>query len=105
MSDWHQQIPTTGTVELPPDPRALDALGRNHSLETALADVVDNSIDAEATHVLIRFVQRESRLVGLYVVDNGHGIAPDVIDVAMTVGGRRDYGENDLGRFGLGLKA
>src|SRR5437763_437860 len=105
MSDWHQQVPTAGTVELPPDPRALDALGRNHSLETALADLVDNSIDATATHVLIRFVQHGPRLVSLYVVDNGRGIAPDAIDVAMTVGGRRDYADTDLGRFGLGLKA
>ncbi|HZN73653.1 MAG TPA: ATP-binding protein [Micromonosporaceae bacterium] len=105
MSDWHRQVPTAGTVELPPDPRALDALGRNHSLETALADLVDNSIDATATHVLIRFVQHGPRLVGLYVVDNGQGIAPDAIDAAMTVGGRRAYAETDLGRFGLGLKA
>lgn len=105
MSEWHQTVPTTGTVELPPDPRALDALGRNHSLETALADLVDNSIDAAATHVLIRFVQHGPRLVGLYVVDNGRGIAPDAIDTAMTVGGRRHYEETDLGRFGLGLKA
>src|SRR5262249_9005976 len=37
--------------------------------------------------------------------DNGDGIRPDAIDVAMTVGGRRDYTDTDLGRFGLGLKA
>jgi hypothetical protein len=105
MSEWRQEVPTEGSVELPPDPRALDALGRNHSLATALADLVDNSIDAGASHVLIRFVQQGSRLVGLYVVDDGRGIAPDAIDIAMTVGGRRNYTGADLGRFGLGLKA
>ncbi|MFY1673185.1 ATP-binding protein [Plantactinospora sp. WMMB334] len=105
MPHWQEQIPTAGTVDLPPDPRALDALGRNHSLETALADLVDNAIDARATDVLIRFVQSGPRLIGLYVVDNGCGIAPDAIDAAMTIGGRREYGSADLGRFGLGLKA
>jgi hypothetical protein len=105
MSEWNGVIPTDGTVDLPPDPRALDALGRNHSLPTALADLVDNAIDASAANVLIRFVQRGPALLGLYVVDDGHGIGPDQIDTAMTVGGRRQYGSNDLGLFGLGLKA
>ncbi|WP_406077244.1 ATP-binding protein [Micromonospora sp. NBC_00858] len=105
MSVWSQEVPTEGSVELPPDPRAMDALGRNHSLETALADLVDNSIDAGATDILVRFVQRDIRLVGLYVVDNGQGIEPERIDDAMTVGGQRRYTGEDLGHFGLGLKA
>ena len=105
MSVWTQDIPTAGTTELPPDPRALDALGRNHSLETALADLVDNSIDASADRILIRFIRHRTRLVGLYVVDNGTGIRPDAIDAAMTIGGRRTYTGDDLGRFGVGLKA
>ncbi|MGW4498607.1 ATP-binding protein [Micromonospora sp. NPDC004336] len=83
----------------------MDALGRNHSLETALADLVDNSIDAGATDILVRFVQRGTRLVGLYVVDNGRGIEPERIDAAMTIGGQREYTGQDLGHFGLGLKA
>ncbi|WP_104476189.1 ATP-binding protein [Actinokineospora auranticolor] len=83
----------------------MEAIGRNHSFETALADLVDNSIDADATNVLIRFVRDRGRLCSLYVVDNGRGIAPDRIDDAMTVGGRRAYGDADLGWFGLGLKA
>ncbi|MGC4804160.1 ATP-binding protein [Micromonospora sp. DT233] len=105
MSVWTRDVPVEGSTELPPDPRALDALGRNHSLETALADLVDNSIDADADRIRIRFIRHRTRLVGLYVVDNGTGIRPDTIDAAMTVGGRRDYSGTDLGRFGVGLKA
>ncbi len=105
MSNWTTEIPTDGGIELPPDPRALDAIGRNHSLETALADLVDNSVDAGATHVVIRLVITGGLPRMLYVVDNGRGMAPDQIDTAMTVGGRRDYANNDLGHFGLGLKA
>jgi Histidine kinase-, DNA gyrase B-, and HSP90-like ATPase len=103
--EWTQDIPTDGSIELPPDPRALDSIGRNHSLETAIADLVDNAIDAGATHALIRLVRRGGRLRSLYVVDNGRGMSPEEIDTAMTIGGRREYHKGDLGHFGLGLKA
>lgn len=83
----------------------MEAIGHNHSFETALADLVDNSIDAGATHVLIRFVRDGGQLTSLYVVDNGRGIAPERINEAMTIGGRRAYAATDLGRFGIGLKA
>jgi len=105
MAEWQKEIPTAGSVDLPPDARSMDALGRNHSLETAVADLIDNSIDAQASQVLIRFVQQGPRLVCLYVVDNGRGIRPQDIDSSMTVGGRRSYSSNDLGHFGVGLKA
>src|SRR3954447_15951395 len=99
------EIPTTGTVVLPPAPRSLEALGRNHTLEAALAELVDNSIDAGARHVLIRFVQSSGRLVELVVIDDGCGMNEAEIDIAMTVGGERGYGSGEIGRFGFGLKA
>ncbi|MGW5703482.1 ATP-binding protein [Amycolatopsis japonica] len=105
MADWSQDVPTDGSIELPPDPSTLDAIGRNHSMETALADLVDNSIDAGATHVLVQIVKTGGRPRSLYIVDNGHGMTPTTIDTAMTVGRRREYRGSDLGHFGLGLKA
>lgn len=105
LSTWREEIPTSGSVSLPPDPHALDGLGRNHRIETALADLVDNAIDAAASDVVIRFVQRGGRLRSLYVADNGHGISSELIDSAMTVGGRREYETGSLGKFGLGMKA
>ena len=102
---WVRAVPTTGTVELPPEPRSMQSLGRNHAFETAIADVVDNSVDAGATNTLIRFVRRGDQLIGLLIVDDGHGMTERQLDVAMTIGGRRRYGPTDLGRFGLGLKA
>lgn len=100
-----EKVPTTGSVQLPPDPRSLEALGRHHTLEAAVAELVDNSIDANARHVLIRFVREGERLVRLLVVDDGKGMDEKNIDVAMTVGGARDYRAAEIGRFGLGLKA
>ncbi len=98
-------VPTTGTVRLPPAPRSIEALGRHHTLEAALAELADNSIDAGAAHVLIRFVQRDGRLEQLIVVDDGRGMSQADIDIAMTVGGERAYGPEQIGRFGFGLKA
>ncbi|WP_245716623.1 ATP-binding protein [Micromonospora humi] len=105
LSTWREEIPTSGSLQLPPDPHALEGLGRNHRVETALADLVDNAIDALASEVVIRFVQSNGRLRSLYVADNGQGIAADRIDSAMTVGGRREYAVGSLGKFGLGMKA
>jgi hypothetical protein len=105
VADWSEDVPTDGSIELPPDPRSVKAIGGNHSLETALADLVDNAVDAGATQVLIRLVRAGGRLRALYVVDNGRGMSPEKIDTAMRVGGQREYREDDLGHFGLGLKA
>lgn len=88
-----------------PDPAIASAIGRHHSLATAIADLVDNSIDARATQVLIRFVLREGRAVGLLVVDNGCGMDADTVDEAMGYARRREYAPGDLGHFGIGMKA
>ena len=67
-----------------PDPAITSAIGRHHSIPTALADLVDNSISADATRVLIRFVLRGERAVGLLVVDDGNGMDSATIDDAMV---------------------
>ena len=100
-----ETVPTVGTVVLRPAPRSLEALGRNHTLEAALAELVDNSVDARASHALIRFVLEDTRLKQLIVLDDGVGMDDSGIDAAMTVGGERSYGGDEIGRFGFGLKA
>lgn len=88
-----------------PDPSVTEAVGRHHSLVSALADLVDNAIDAHAQHVLIRFLQREDMIDGLLVIDDGGGMDSATIDQAMTYARRREYGDQDLGHFGIGMKA
>ena len=102
---WQADIPGGTSVKLVPDPHIMDAIGGNHRLETAVADLVDNSIDAGASRVLIRFVIADRRIQTFYVVDDGKGMTREEIDRAMTVGGARAYGSTELGHFGLGLKA
>ncbi|WP_047688628.1 ATP-binding protein [Kocuria sp. ZOR0020] len=105
MSD-HDHLPTvvsTSTAE--PDPRVLQALGGHHTITSALADLVDNSLDAGATHVLIRFLTSGDHATGLVVVDDGRGMSAEQLDNAMVYGGRREYGATDLGHYGVGMKA
>lgn len=64
-------LPAVATERIPPDPGVLKAIGLNHDLETAVADLVDNSIDAEAKRVHIRFELRGGLLHRMYVVDDG----------------------------------
>ncbi|MBB5933758.1 ATP-binding protein [Streptomyces zagrosensis] len=106
MSDWHFEVPTTGSKRLPPDPRYMEALSsQGYGFEVAIADLIDNSIDAGAKDVVVHVLRNGDELVSLLVVDDGRGMDEEALDVAMTVGGRRDYGDKSLGIFGTGLKA
>lgn len=102
---WDAAVPVTESRRLPPDPKLMETIGLNHAFETAIADLVDNSVDADAQRTLIRFVRDADELVALYVVDDGRGMDDAAIDNAMTVGGRRAYEDADLGHFGVGMKA
>jgi hypothetical protein len=100
------RIPIIGAREIPPDPRMFQALASlGYTLPEAVADLVDNSIDAAARNVLIRILRAGGTPVSLVVVDDGRGIEEHQIDTAMKVGGVREYGTSDLGMFGLGMKS
>ncbi|WP_255770909.1 ATP-binding protein [Pseudarthrobacter sulfonivorans] len=92
-------------VTLPIDSKAMEGLGKHHTLSSAIADLIDNSISAEANAVLVRFLQSHGSIVGVQIVDNGKGMTPQGLRDGMTVGRRRDYRPDELGHFGMGLKA
>ena len=102
---WPGEVEVVGSTVIPPDPQILEAIGLNYALEAAVADLVDNSIDAGAANVLIRFVRRGASLISLCVIDNGRGMDETELELAMSLGRRRNYEPSDLGHFGLGLKA
>jgi len=77
-----------------------------YSLETAIADLIDNSISAGADKVdIICDVSGEHPLV--VILDNGEGMTADELLAAMRHGTdnpRKHRSPKDLGRFGLGMK-
>lgn len=76
-----------------------------YSLDTALADIVDNSITAGATRVDIHTTSGSA--TSIVIIDDGCGMDADELLTAMRPGSRSplaDRAETDLGRFGLGLK-
>lgn len=94
--------------EVPPDPVAtietLGALG--YSTESAVSDLIDNSIYAGATQidVVLHWDGAESWCA---IADDGRGMTDSELKQAMKVGSSdpllpRDT--SDLGRFGFGLK-
>lgn len=74
-----------------------------YDFQTAIADLVDNSVAAGARHVNVElaFVAGGSYVL---VADDGRGMAPTALLESLRFGSRRRYDRNELGRFGLGLK-
>lgn len=80
------------------------AIGYN--VETAVADIVDNSISALAKNIWINFEWRGAD-TWLSIKDDGTGMNNEELIQAMRPGSRNpldDRNSKDLGRFGLGLK-
>jgi len=78
-----------------------------YSLETAIADLIDNSITAGADNIPIFLDLVEAKEPCLAIIDDGSGMTEDELLEAMRPGSRnpRDKRDaDDLGRFGLGLK-
>lgn len=91
-----------------PDPASLIESMRDigYSMETAVADLIDNSITAKATNIHIRFSWNDGD-PWLAIIDDGHGMDADEITNAMRLGSRNPQearSKDDLGRYGLGLK-
>ncbi len=77
-----------------------------YSLKTALADVIDNSITAQARSIKL-FADTAGNDCRIAIVDDGKGMDEDELLAAMRPGTRSPLDlrhSSDLGRFGLGLK-
>ena len=78
-----------------------------YSFNSALADIVDNSISAGAKNIDI-IVPADPSNVYLGFLDDGKGMSKEELRIAMRYGskGKNQERENtDLGRYGLGLKS
>jgi Histidine kinase-, DNA gyrase B-, and HSP90-like ATPase len=100
-------ILSTPGIELPPVApflmQSLRAVG--YTTSAALADLIDNSIAADAQRVAIRLQVHPEPSIA--IIDDGHGMHDQALVAAMRFGSRDPREARtglDLGRFGLGLK-
>ena len=76
-----------------------------YTFEIAVADILDNSITANASHIKIYTVAEPE--IFFCMLDDGSGMSNDQLVEAMRLATKNPQLErmkNDLGRFGLGLK-
>lgn len=89
-----------------PDPLGLfKILARaGHSLPSAVADLVDNSLSHGAREIDITFPNPNAGGRWMCIRDDGTGMTPSGLRDAMKIGHQREYDDGDLGKFGYGLK-
>ncbi|MFE2300446.1 ATP-binding protein [Streptomyces sp. NPDC059445] len=95
-------------VRVPPRASALMESLRSfgYDMATALADLVDNSVAAEASQVRVEFSTTEGQ-AWIAIIDDGKGMDESALHEALRFGGEGPgmlREASDLGRFGLGLK-
>lgn len=84
---------------------AMRSMG--YSFEAAIADIIDNSISADAKNIQIKFPSNPTNCY-VSILDDGNGMNDYELFDAMKYGSNsceQERDENDLGRFGLGMKA
>jgi hypothetical protein len=96
---------SNANVENLPNPaKLLDSLrSTGYDNYNAIADIVDNSIDADANKIFIDIFQDHGDFK-IIIADDGKGMDYHTLDEALKLGSEteKDY-QSDLGRFGMGL--
>ncbi|WCP73539.1 ATP-binding protein [Sphingomonas hankookensis] len=83
--------------------RALSRIG--YELPAAIADIIDNSIDAQATRVEITFFRNDHEITAVTIADDGRGMDMAALRTGMQFAGRTEHDSGDLGTYGMGLKS
>jgi hypothetical protein len=94
------------SINCPPDPeRIVEGLrDTGYNFNTAIADIIDNAIAANASKVNILINMDPAGVITIYIADNGDGMDRDELINAMTYGSKVRVDLGSLGKFGLGLK-
>ena len=92
-------------INQPDAPRLIYGLrDTGYNFNTAAADIIDNSIAANATEVNVRIEMTPDGRKFVHFGDNGHGMDEDGLFDAMRYGAPARANKASLGKFGLGLK-
>jgi hypothetical protein len=92
-------------LELPPDPaRVIEGLrDTGYSFETAIADLIDNSIEAGASRVDVQVTLAVDGQPIVLIADDGCGMTEQELCQAMQYGSPVNQ-KRRLSKFGLGMK-
>lgn len=106
------------SFELKFDPKTIEHLGVKmySTIPPALAELISNSYDADASHVEIKFHEQNREPRSITVIDDGHGMSKDDIQNNFLVIGRNrreklgdlpspKFGRLPTGKKGLGKLA
>ncbi len=93
-------------VSNPPNPgRLIESLrDSGYSFNTAIADIIDNSIVADAENVHIKVLLDYEGDVQVHIIDDGIGMDEQSLLNAMKYGSEKQSDPKSLSKFGLGLK-
>ena len=96
----------TALTQLTPNSaRLIEALSHiGYSIEDSLSDLIDNSLTAGSSGILLRFVHDGNHLQQIVVADDGSGMTAGELREAMRFGSKKSLDPASLGKFGLGLK-
>ena len=98
MQGYEESLPGTALAE------SMRNFG--YDLNTAVCDIIDNSVTANAESIMI-WLEWNDGAPYVCILDNGHGMTDEELSRNIVMGSK-DPGEErekgDLGRFGLGLK-
>ena len=100
MSRFKENKPTADVLM-----NSMRAMG--YSFESAIADIVDNSVSAHAKNIALKFPINPLECC-VAICDDGIGMSKKELLDAMKYGSQLKSGNrtsDDLGRFGLGMKA
>ena len=80
----------------------------NYDTESALSELVDNSIDAESNVINISIPSKNDLQSGkkaILIYDDGIGMNLEQLKESFSFGSNRQYSVDDIGNYGIGMKA
>ena len=103
---------TESKINVNPD-RICEAIAKiGYTPQSAILDIVDNSVSAEASLVEVEFRLKEGAanntrngIEEIIIRDNGKGMSAEGIGKAFDFGSAVEYSKHSLSKYGIGLKA
>jgi len=89
---------------IPDAVRSLNGFSHiGYTPQTAIADIIDNSISAKSTKIHVQIIPRIQGTT-VYIADNGTGMSRNRLKEAMRFGSSTDLKNSELSVYGLGFK-